>query len=358
MKISASNILVALMAIVIAILSWALIYTSRDELRIHDEEVEEEIETQSSATVENGRAIVSVDEQSQVASGIQVTPLLAARNESTVVVYGSVMDITPLLDLRSRYLRASGERRAMHAAAEAARAEYQRAQTLYRDDRNISEHAMRSAESRFQVAQARLTAADAARSALRDSLLSSWGAVVGGWAIAPDSDSLQKMFDRRSALVQLVFPYALPRSAAQTRVLLAPVSSVGQQIEAKFVSESPQISSVVPGNTYFYLVEGAKLRAATRVVARVAENDALGETARDGIVVPNAAVVWHVGKAWVYVKQDADRFARYEISTTDEVAGGWFQKDRLQAGAQVVVSGAQLLLSEELKFQIRNENED
>ena len=31
---------------------------------------------------------------------------------------------------------------------------------------------------------------------------------------------------------------------------------------------------------------------------------------------------------------------------------------RIKAGEAVVVRGAQLLLSEELKFQIRNENED
>ena len=79
---------------------------------------------------------------------------------------------------------------------------------------------------------------------------------------------------------------------------------------------------------------------------------------RDGTIVPNEAVVWHAGKAWVYVVHDPETFARYEISIANELYDGWFQSGLLEADDEVVVSGAQLLLSEELKFQIRNENED
>lgn len=225
---------------------------------------------------------------------------------------------------------------------------------LYQDDRNISEQALRSVESRYRVAQARLVAADAAVSVLGESLRSSWGPVVGGWAMDTGSAQLQALLRRRSLLVRLVFPHELPRSAARPRILLEPVSAGGEQFEARFVSVTYQGSSVIPGNTYFYLVEGADLRAGTRVVARVTT----GGEKRDGTIVPNEAVVWHAGKAWIYVRQDPSTFARYEISTANELFDGWFQSGSLQAGEQVVVSGAQLLLSEELKFQIRNENED
>jgi len=51
-------------------------------------------------------------------------------------------------------------------------------------------------------------------------------------------------------------------------------------------------------------------------------------------------------------------FARHEVSTAQELDGGWFNAGGLNADDEVVVSGAQLLLSEELKYQIRNENED
>ena len=93
----------------------------------------------------------------------------------------------------------------------------------------------------------------------------------------------------------------------------------------------------------------------------------------DGVIVPNTAVVWHAGKSWVYRKRDAETFGRYEISTASELGDGWFQATAPETGSdeaalpqsaslvpgdEVVISGAQLLLSEELKYQIRNENED
>jgi hypothetical protein len=91
---------------------------------------------------------------------------------------------------------------------------------------------------------------------------------------------------------------------------------------------------------------------------RVAGQLKLGAKAREGVIVPASAVVWHGGKAWAYVKEDADRFVRKPVSTSQEMGNGWFTAEGLEADDKVVVSGAQLLLSEELKFQIRNENED
>ena len=51
-------------------------------------------------------------------------------------------------------------------------------------------------------------------------------------------------------------------------------------------------------------------------------------------------------------------FARFEIEADVDLGLGWFEVNAFVPGDQIVVSGAQLLLSEELKYQIRNENED
>lgn len=354
MKLAVHHIIIAAMALVIAILSWALIYVSRDQLQLHEEEYEEEIETVATASFDNGRAIVRVSQQSQQASGIRVTALQAASHKSALQVYGGVVDIEPLLELRGRYLSAVGELGALRADLVAAQTELKRARVLFEDDRNISEQALRQAESRSQLAQARLSAAQASVSMIRDSLHAAWGPTVGAWAMDPQSAALNALLARRTALVQLVFPYELPGAAARPRLMLAPVAAQARAVEARFVSAAPRSSAALPGNTFFYSVKGADLRAGARVVADVSVED----TAFDGVVVPNDAVVWHAGKAWAYRKQDEETFGRYEISVANELGNGWFQRGDLRPGDEVVVSGAQLLLSEELKFQIRNENED
>ena len=53
-----------------------------------------------------------------------------------------------------------------------------------------------------------------------------------------------------------------------------------------------------------------------------------------------------------------DRFVRTPVSASRLIAGGWFNAEGLEPGEAVVVTGAQLLLSEELEYRIRNENED
>src|SRR5262249_42178958 len=137
-------------------------------------------------------------------------------------------------------------------------------------------------------------------------------------------------------------------------LLVAPVSAPEQARPARFVSTAPQTDATLPGVTYFYLVAGQGLRIGMRVAGQLK----LGGNVREGVIVPGAAGVWHGGKAWAYVKEGADLFVRREVSTADERGSGWFDATHFETGDQLVVSGAQLLLSEEQKFQIRNENED
>jgi hypothetical protein len=75
------------------------------------------------------------------------------------------------------------------------------------------------------------------------------------------------------------------------------------------------------------------------------------------VLIPSSAVVWHGGKPWVYVKKQNNQFVRQPISTDTEIEEGWFNQE-ISAGSEVVTNGAQLLLSEEFKYLIKNENED
>ena len=78
----------------------------------------------------------------------------------------------------------------------------------------------------------------------------------------------------------------------------------------------------------------------------------------DGVIIPNTAIIWYAGKSWIYKKTAEDKFSRIAVTTDAEVENGWFYQGKLKAGDEVVTSGAQLLLSEEFKSQITNENDD
>ena len=355
MRVTLSHVVIAVMALIIAVLTWTLVYFARDELRLDQDRYEDEIGIASTAGEVQGRPAVRVSGASQAASGISVQPLRSATSEDMLEAYGAVISIQPLLELRGRYLAAQGEVRARQAALRAAQSEYERMRLLYNDDRNVSEQALRAAESRFHAESAQLVSARANVDGLDAALRTSWGDAVAGWARNPDSTMLRSLLERRAHLVQISFPFDSPAaSAARGPLAIAPITGRDKARPARYVSEAPQSEAVLPGQTYFYLADGGDLRAGTRVVAQVG----LGGRQR-GVLVPAAAVVWHAGKSWVYVKQEDELFARFPVGATRDLGNGWFQPDGdLKPGDEVVVNGAQLLLSEELKFQIRNENED
>jgi hypothetical protein len=75
------------------------------------------------------------------------------------------------------------------------------------------------------------------------------------------------------------------------------------------------------------------------------------DKAVDGTIVPETAVVRWQGKNWVYIRTDEETFARREIATDlPAETGGYIVRD-IPPNAQVVLRGAQTLLSEELKSQ-------
>jgi len=342
------------MAVVIAVLAWALVYFGRDELHLAAKGPEDEIPVHSALSKQGGSAAVRLSKESQEASGIAVQTLKKARADALAEVYGVVVNVQPLLDLRARYGASVSEARSLRAAASNSAADYQRSKKLFEDDRNVSERALQAAEAQWKADQARLAAAEQAVAAVHDAIRAGWGEVLTGWATNPESSAFQALAQQREVLAQITFPHDLHAQAGKVALLLAPVSVPDQARPARFISAAPQTDATLPGVTYFYVVGAQGLRVGMRVAGQLKLNGKV----RDGVMIPATAVVWHGGKAWAYVKSEDDLFVRKEVSTAEESANGWFDAGHFQSGDEIVVSGAQLLLSEEQKFQIRNENED
>jgi hypothetical protein len=354
MRLTGANLVIAAMALVIAVLAWALVYYARDEFELTGERVEEEIETPSAVGEDGGFATVGVSAESQQASGIETARLAAATSSAAAEVYGVVVNPQPLYELRGRYVAALAERQALRAAAANSRNEYERLRTLHADDRNVSERAVQAAEAQWRSDEARVQGAEQAAESIRDELRASWGPALTEWAIDPDEPRFAALAAQRAVIVQVAFPYELQSSAGRAPLTVSPAAARGTQLPARYLSPAPRTDASLPGVTYFYLVESQALRAGMRVAGSLA----LDAKARKGVAVPEAAVVWHGGRAWAYVREAPTTFVRKPVSTAQEIGSAWFNAEGFAPGDEVVVAGAQLLLSEELKFQIRNENED
>ena len=100
-------------------------------------------------------------------------------------------------------------------------------ETLFRDDRNVSEQAMKAAQARYRSELARQAAADQVAASIRDAIRGTWGETVTGWATNPDSPTIQSLLQQKAFLVQLVFPYDMPRTTVRGKVVIAPTMARG-----------------------------------------------------------------------------------------------------------------------------------
>lgn len=354
MKFTRNGVVIAIMAVVIAALSGALVYYARDEFSLTAEHAEEEIPTASAISTRSGHTVVSLTADSQQASGIATAVLADTDSQASTEVFGTVLDPQSLFELRTQYLAALAEVRAQRIAVGNSESEYQRARRLFADDRNVSERSLQAAQTQWRSDQARLGAAEQAAGALRENLRANWGDAIAGWAGDPGARFFQSLSARREVLVQMSIPFEWGGAAAGHPLQLSPVGLVEAARPARYVAPAQRSDNGLTGSTFLYMAEARDLRQGMRVVGRLVVEGA----AREGVVVPAAAVVWHGGKAWSYVQEEPDEFVRREVDTREEVAGGWFNAAGYEAGEKVVVRGAQLLLSEEQKFLIREENDD
>jgi len=344
----------AIVASVLALLlAGTTIWFGRDEYRELARERGETIGTQSVADEKIGPGELRIGEPERAASGIETAKLGAAEADATIEVYGVVVDLKPLIETRGRLLSQDGTVRALRAAATASETEYQRAASLFKDDRNVSERAMLATETQWKADRDRVAIAEADSRSLREALRASWGGPLTEIAANSASTAFPPLLEQREVIVQMNVPHDYER-VLPTRPMSIEPSGGGTRAAARLVSAAPGAAPGAIGSTWFYRVTASGLRAGARVTGYLST----GEGKAKGVVVPERAVVWHAGRPWVYVQRDADRFVRTPVNASRLVPGGWFNAEGLAPGEAVVVTGAQLLLSEELEYRIRNENED
>lgn len=347
--------IVALQALLIIILFWMLIFYGQDEYNAMIGETEEEIETPNLVSTDNGATVVTLNALTQLQSGIATSSIQSSSHLTTLNSLGIVVNLQPLLELRTRYLEARAEAAVQAAAVETSTQEYERLKLLNQDERNVSERAVALARSALKSEQARQLAAERTALNLRDSMRQQWGERLASAATQDTPDSfLRRLLEHQDALIQVTLPYEAPAPQLRSTISVSPTSAPNRSLRAEFISPAAVIDTGMPGKTYYYRTAAQELRAGMRVTVRMQQQNAQ----LSGVVVPHAAVVWYGGKAWVYKQQSAERFVRVLIDTDAQASDGWFVSDGLQAGDRLVTSGVQLLLSEEFKYQIKNENED
>lgn len=266
---------------------------------------------------------------------------------------GRVTSLTPLLDQRSRFFRLQAERRMTAASLDYDSRRVKRLGKLHAMESNISARELQEAQLQHDKDAIHLEELDGELSTLRDQVRQEWGGVLAGWALHKQASPLDGLLDLEQVLVLVQAPDGIDAGAAGP-IYVNRVDERGGAREAQFISAATRADDNRRGNTWYFRTAAADLRAGMNLYVWIP--DASRQTR--GYVLPRDAVVWFNGSPWYYTRVAPDIFVKQPVGDHVEAAGGWLLPGADLAGRDVVVRGAQLLLSEEYRRQIPDEDED
>jgi len=299
----------------------------------------------------DGVPAVLLSAKTQAQSGIVIEELESAQYIPVFSAFGRVVDIQPLLVLRARYGEVKTRIQIAQAALAASKKDADRLGKLHKD---IPAKALQQAEATRKTHLAQLRGAEMALGSIRGEALQGWGLALTEIALSDNADTLENFYAGKEVLLLVTLPLAHALPSDTTQALLFKGGSKSDPISATLISPARETDPVVQGETYYFRAPAHHLRLGMGVDVQLSD----GKPVTAGVLIPHETVVWYAGKAWAYVQIDDDLFLRRSVVTERETPEGWFVVEGFAPGDHLVVTGAQMLLSEEFRWQIQGDDDD
>lgn len=293
---------------------------------------------------ELGEVRLSPEQQRQI--GLETAVLKAASHPEQFRAYGTVLDIARITELTNSYASAQAQLQTAQAKLEVAKSAFERARNLVQSAALPKKEA-EIAEGTFRTDEAGLAAAESQVKTLGATAQQEWGPVIGK-AIVTRSPVVVRLIEREQFLVQVT----LSSGASLTeppRTALSQAPSRTTNIDLEYISAATRTDPRIQGLSYFFAAPGnSGLLPGMNTTVYVPS----GRT-YEGVFVEDTAIVRWRGQSWVYLRLDADTFKRHSISTDQPVSDDDYVVRDIPPGSEIVMRGAQVLLSEEAKSELR-----
>ncbi len=222
------------------------------------------------------------------------------------------------------------------AAYTASSNEFQRLQKLKASD-NTSARALDAAEAAMRHDGFQLDAAKA-------KVIADWGKDLAARADLPDL--AKALLNHNAALIRIEMLGGETLPAEPRTVRVAPVLGNGDPMAVELIGPAPSADLQSQGVAFYALLKENPPVPGTQLLAwMVGSGD--GEK---GMQLPGKAIIRHEGDTFVYVHKGSEEFERVRVKLGATLRdGSVFITGGLTAQDDVVVNGAQQLLSDEVK---------
>lgn len=367
---------------------------------------------------QEGNVVINFDRQTQVRVGVEVQVLPAVSYQPEYVAYGVLQEdpsrsftlrsplpgtlllpaagkwpklgdtltdntivgfieprLSPLekADLTTRLAVARAEVEEARASLDALQASYESKRKLNAEQKIVSDEVLREAQASLKGQEARLKAALQTVLVMESSItattqpadglpltVKTGGKVVELFAQPGEAVESGQALSRIARFDSLLAHISMPAgenfntSVSTARIIVNGYED--QPLHGQRIALAAAANPATGGQTLLFAVTAEQLSLQPGM-AVTAYLQLPGEPEK-GVSVPRSAVIRFTGKAWVYVRAGEEKFTRREIILRRPTPQGWFVTDNLKPQEQVVVRGAQSLLSGELKFQTAGEEEE
>lgn len=292
-------------------------------------------------------------ESLQQTAGIKTQRLQATTQQSELTARGLVSNLEPLLMLRQQYLSAQAQQDSAQARYQEANLNLSRTQNLYQQD-IVSTRRLQEQQAQWQNDKANLAASSYQQQTIMAASRLQWGDKLTTWFTQNNNQQAEQFLNHSAQLLQITLPANTHLPDGLQTIAVDAHGRREQAITATLISAAPQVDPITQGERYFFKSEGQKLAYGAHIQAWIP----LGTEKNSGVIIPETAVVWHLGQAFVFIKAEDGTFKRRLLPALNQSETGYFVSSGFTPAEEIVTTGAQTLLSQELKDLIPNEDND
>jgi len=192
-------------------------------------------------------------------------------------------------------------------------------------------------------ADERQAAVDHAAFVLAERRLSATYGQNAPWKENYNSPLLASLARGETKLARVTFPLGALGTTEPAELRLTHIGDPrgSKSIETLAVWRAPA-DATIPGRSFYAILKGGDASEGERLIAHAATG-----AAEDGVIVPYSAMVISAGKYWCYLEEKPGLFVRTQIDPNMPTDDGYFVKEGIEPGAQVVTASAGLLLAHE-----------
>nr|WP_245524173.1 efflux RND transporter periplasmic adaptor subunit [Methylobacterium nonmethylotrophicum] len=290
---------------------------------------------------EGGRVAVRLTAEERARIGVVTARLVPQPHRIEILAYGSVLDPARITDLTNSYAGAVAALRTAKTRAEVSASALRRARSL--GPTVVAGAQLETVEGSAATDEATLAAAESQVRTLAATAQQEWGPVLGR-AIVERAPLVTRLIERADLLVQVTLP-AGEALKVPPATAFAEVPPQSERVTMRLVSPATRTEQRIQGVSHYYLVAGdSGLLPGMSVQAFLTSpQEAVG------IAVPESAVIHWQGSAWIYHGLGADAFTRHLLKPEAAVSADRYVIDDLGGETDIVVTGPQAVLTEELK---------